>query len=172
VRIEFKDYQLRIIQGPITSGTGFVQVGSKVPIHSEDGFYHSLRARGSAFFSLPLATRNKTTFRAFAEIGLVELSSGAGYPWIHAELWVLDHPYIDRTNGQGEYSITQIPAGNYQLISHLPNWIITQRDLDPETSLTTRIHFGAPGKIGQNVIIEAGETKVVDFIFSLEDFRK
>lgn len=171
VTIEQHDMELRIRQGAI-SRVGFVKAGTNVSAVSKDKYFHSLRARGVAFFSLPFVEPDKPGTRAFTNKGLVELSSGAGYTWMRAFLFIDDHPYYVRTGAKGTFVLTEVPAGKYELVCWMPNWHIARRELDPESSQASRITFHAPIEIAREVVVRRGESKVVDFTVSESRFKK
>ncbi|RDJ93047.1 hypothetical protein B4Q13_24620, partial [Lacticaseibacillus rhamnosus] len=54
--------------------------------------------------------------------GRVELSSGAGYHWAHANLFVTNHPYFAFTDLDGRFAFDQVPAGAVKVVAWHPNW--------------------------------------------------
>ena len=58
---------------------------------SAEANFHILRGRGAPYFSLAFPEAHKPLTRTFDQPGRVELSSGAGYYWANANLFVDDH---------------------------------------------------------------------------------
>jgi hypothetical protein len=161
--IDQSDLDLAILQGNERVHAGFVRRGDEISAISRDKFYHALRASGAAFFTLPFMDANKTTKRRLEKNGLVELSSGAGYYWMRGYLFVADHPYLTRTDKEGRFKLTQVPAGKYQLVCWLPNWKIARHDRDPETALVTRVYFEPPLEQESEVEVARKGTMMADF---------
>ena len=111
VHIDFRERRLLIQQGPQPTSVGFVRRGDKVTTVSHDADYHALRGRGSAFFTLPLITPEQPAEVRLKETGVVELFDAAGYYWVHAHLFVAEHPYYARTDADGNFALGRCPRG-------------------------------------------------------------
>ena len=161
--IDQSDLDLAILQGNERVHAGFVRRGDEIAAISRDKFYHALRASGASFFTLPFMDPDRPTRRRLEKNGLVELSSGAGYYWMGGYLFVADHPYFARTDREGHFRLTNVPAGKYQLVCWLPNWKIARHDRDPETALVIRVYYAPPLEQERPVEV-TGKGKVpVDF---------
>src|SRR5262249_59710045 len=101
---------------------GFVRRGDAVTLVSRQALFHTLRARGAAFWTLTFPDPDRPLVRHFDRPGLVELSSAAGYYWMHAYLWVSDHPYLTLTDAAGRWELAGVPPGDYELAVWLPPW--------------------------------------------------
>src|ERR1700722_14988612 len=84
VRVEFRDRQMVVKQGPVTSGAAFVRRGDAIETVNLDADYQALRGRGAEVFGLPLIKPNVPSRRTLSHNGIVELTSGAGYYWQQA----------------------------------------------------------------------------------------
>jgi hypothetical protein len=171
VRIEQCDLEIRIHQGA-GGRIGFMRVGDAIEVVSRDKHYHALRGRGAAVFTLPLVDPDKPTFRTLNRTGLVELSSGAGYPWMHAYLFVVDHPYLARTNASGEFALTEVPPGSYEVVCWVPNWHTARQERNLETGHVERVFFAPPAELTRPVDLAANETASVPFTISVDTFAK
>ena len=154
VRVTQRGYRLRICEGDRESPYGFVRVGDKVTMDSDDACFHSLHASGAAFFGLTFPEPHQPLTRKLKQRGIVELTSGAGYYWMRAYLFVADVPYLTATDARGKFVLDQVPAGEYDLVSWLPNWREEHHERDPETSLITRFFFRRPLQISRRVKIQ------------------
>lgn len=171
VRIEQGDYQLDVVQGAHRGLIGFMRWGNTLEMVATRPTFHSLRAQGAAFFSLPFVEPGQIASRMLDKKGLVELSSGAGYYWMRGYLFVDDHPYYARTDAEGRYLLEDVPPGAYSITCWLPNWHIKRQERDPESSLVTRIFFAPPVELEQTVDVKAGERCRMDFAVSSRDFE-
>jgi hypothetical protein len=172
VCVEQRQAQLHVRQDRGDFRTGFVQRGQEVTLVSCDPFPHALRARGAAFFTLPFPAPPQPLRRRLEQRGLVELSSGAGYFWMRAYLFVDDHPYYTRSDAQGKFVLPQVPAGRYTLVCWHPNWQVAHYERDPETALIHRLTFCPPLEVVQEVTVVPGQTAWVQFTLSAAQFPR
>jgi hypothetical protein len=143
VRVELGDGAIRVRQGTCER-VGFVRVGDGVEVVSRDAAYHVLRGRGDDFFSLSLPAADEPRSRTFTRSGRVELSSGSGFYWARADLFVSDHPYWAVTDAEGRFALPRVPAGRVEVVAWHPSWRPARQDRDPETGLVSRMTYGAP----------------------------
>jgi hypothetical protein len=162
VRVEIRDYDYRVRQGVVESRTGFVRREDPVEIVSHQAVFHSVRARGAAFFTLAFADPEQPRERVFDRPGVVELSSAAGYFWARAHLFVAEHPYYTRTDAAGRFVLPQVPAGDYELVCWLPDWRVKDRELDSESWQVTRLTFGPPVETTQAARVLARQTTMTE----------
>ncbi len=158
MRVELRDFDYRVRQGDAEARTGFVRRGEAVEFVSRQSVFHSVRARGDAFFTLAFPDAEKPHPRVFDRPGVVELSSAAGYFWARAYLFVAEHPYYVRTDAAGRYLLPQVPPGDYELVCWLPDWRTMERELDSDSWQVARLTFRPPFEIKQMIRIVPGET--------------
>jgi hypothetical protein len=161
VRIEQRDWRLHVVQGKRDTGIGLMRCGDPIDMVSRDARLHALRARGATHFTLAFPDPDQPLSRTLNAPGVVELTSGVGYYWMRAYLWVCEHPYFALTDAGGRFVLPQVPPGRYDLVCWLPNWREEGYDRNPDTGLVTRLRFGAPGEEAQSVEIGAGERRKV-----------
>lgn len=157
VRVEMKDQRLLIQQGNAVCPYGFVQRGRAVEMVSRDAEFHSLQARGAAFFTIPFADPNVIRERTLTRRGVVELGSGSGSFWMAGFLFVDDHPYATCTDPAGRFVFEDVPDGTYQLVAWIPNWHEVERELDGDTWAVASIAYRPPIMVQQTVQVVAGE---------------
>jgi hypothetical protein len=160
VEVAFEGDQLVVKQGDRTGRTGFVKRGARVSCVSRDPRYHSLRARGAAFFALSFPTDNAPRTRTFDTCGRIELTDAAGFHWQAADLFVCDHPYYAVTDKEGRYRFTHVPVGQYELVAWHPNWQIARTELNPESTLVWRLVYGPPLERARPVAVERQRTSL------------
>jgi hypothetical protein len=159
VRVELVDRQIVVKQGDETPRqAGFVRRGDAVVMRSADPIFHVLRARGAAYFSLAFPDPDKPLRRSFDKTGRVELSSGAGYYWAAADLFVDDHPYYTHTDRDGRFTFTRVPAGPVEVVVRIPGWASARQERDPETGQPTRMSYTPAVGRKASVSVTAGKT--------------
>jgi hypothetical protein len=156
VVVELKDCRFIVQQGDAAGRDGFVRGGDCVEMVSTESVFHAVHAAGAAYFSLTLPDPDQPRRRTLDRNGLVELTSGAGYFWMRAYLYVDDHPYYTRTDREGRFVLRQVPPGRYQLVCLMPNWREAGHDRDPETSVVMRLRFRPSVEQAQAVEVGAG----------------
>jgi len=171
VRVEQRDYRLRVLQGDSDSFYGFTRQGAGVDMVSRDDTFHSLRAGGAAFFSLVFPDRDVMRTRVLKDKGLVEMTSGLDYFWMRAYLFVDNHPYYVRTDAEGRFTLRQVPPGHYQVVCWMPNWLEDHHERDPESALVARLVFRPPVEWTQEAIVGKGASCSVSFTVSRQAFQ-
>jgi hypothetical protein len=161
--VEQSDLTVRVRQGDRTGRIGFVKVGSEIEMVSRDDEYHSLRARGAVFFTLPFPESNKPIRRKLDTPGHVEFTSAAGFFWSAADVFVCDHGHCTATAADGRFTLDQVPPGEYEVVAWLRNWELLGRDRDPETGKIVRLRFAEPFRLTKQVTV--GRGKLVDVTF-------
>ena len=166
VRVEMRDYDYRVCQGESQSRTGFVRRGTAVEFVSRQAVFHSLRARGDAFFTLAFPDAEQPRERVLERPGIVELSSAAGYFWARGYLFVDEHPYQARTDAEGRFTLSQVPPGEYELVCWLPNWGEKDRELDADSWQVSRLTFHATIEEKRKVSVTPRATTNAGFTLS------
>ncbi|MFL5241199.1 MAG: carboxypeptidase-like regulatory domain-containing protein [Gemmataceae bacterium] len=166
VTVQMQNYQFHILQGKAAKLTGFIRLGDPVEMISGQGVFHSVHTNGSAFFSIPFPDRDRAVKRRLDREGMIELTSAAGYFWMRGYLFVCRHPYITRTDAQGNFDLAGVPPGDYEVVCWLPNWQEDHHDRDPETSYWTRLFFKEPLIVRRDVSLRNIQSKEVVFPIS------
>jgi hypothetical protein len=169
-RVELRDYQVHVLQGEADWPSGFVRRGGVVTMVSAQGVFHSLQARGDAFFALAFPEPGLPCARRLDRTGVVELSSGAGYFWMRSYLLVTDHPYFTHTDARGRFSLSEVPSGRYDLVCWLPDWHEAGRELDADTGLICRLTFRPPVEVLRPIRLAECQTLTVPFRLPAERF--
>jgi hypothetical protein len=156
VTVEQRDYQIHVLQGDADRPTGFVRRGTAVAFTSAQPIVHSLQARGAAFFSLVFPPDAQACARTLERCGVVELSSGMGYFWMRAHLFVDDHPYYTHTDHTGRFTLGQVPPGRYEVVCWQPDWHEAGHELDADNGLVTRLSFRPAVTATADITVEPG----------------
>jgi hypothetical protein len=163
VRVEQRDYRLQVRQGEAGGNVGFVRRGDAFEMGSAGSVFHALHASGAAFFTLAFPDSGDTASRRLEEKGLVELTSAAGYYWMRCYLFVDEHPYYTRTDGEGRFTLPNVPPGPCEVVCWLPDWREAHHERDPESGLVTRLTFRPPLEIVRPLTLTEGEARTLDF---------
>lgn len=166
VRVAYRDRRLLIEQGGDATSVGFVRRGDPVSAVNHGPDYHALRGRGASFFTLPLIERDQSSVTRLKQNGVVELTDAAGYYWLHAHLFVDEHPYYARTDAEGKFVLEHVPAGTYEIVSWMPSWHVERRERDPETAVAVRTIWAAPCERKQTIQVDAGQTHAASIRWS------
>jgi hypothetical protein len=170
VRVVIDDWQARVSQDSDGGLVGFVRRGGVVEIESHQAIFHSIRARGAAFFTLAFPAPDQPRRRRLDRPGVVELDSSNGCFWMRAHLFVCEHPYYALSRGGAGFELSQVPPGDYELVCWLPDWREASHELDADTWMTSRLLFRPPLELKQVVRVEPGKTTLTTFRVSLAAF--
>lgn len=160
--VEMNDRSIRIRQGADLHLAGFARRGTPVAMVSKEPRFHNLRARGATYFSLAFPKPNEPLARSFDKPGLVHFTSGAGYFWTSAYLFVDEMSYFTRTDAEGRFTLTGVPAGPVEVIAWHPNRKFSRQERDPESCLLTRQTYGEPLQSSARAAVVRGEISTVN----------
>ena len=172
VVVEHRDRLLHVVQGGQRTRVGFVRRGDSVTMVSRETAFNALHAGGATFFTLTFPEPDQPLSRPLCDKGWVELSSSAGWYWMRAHLFVAEHPYYTLTDGHGNFELSQVPPGHYQLVCWMPNWHEAAQTRDPESALVTRVTFHRPMELQQEVVVNGNGLAEVDFTVCAELFKR
>ena len=91
--------------------------GESLSIKNEDPILHNVHAyQGkSSLFNLAQPTRGVVTERRLEDEGVVRLKCDV-HPWMSAYVVIVNNPYVALSDKNGEFSIGDIPSGEYTLM--------------------------------------------------------
>lgn len=170
--VETNHFKMQINQDGTSSPVGFVLLGDGVDFVNKQDFFYSIRARGDAFFSIPLSNKNKPVHRVFTKPGLVTLTTGTGQFWMRSHLFVLTHSYAARCDKDGSFEIANLPPGKHDFKIWIPNWQVSEKEIDAETWEITRMEFAPPitKKFSASILPDTATTDQ-KILFSLSDIQ-
>lgn len=67
----------------------------------------------TTLFNLGLPTQDFKPKKTMRKPGLATLKCDAGHTWMTGYVWIKPHPYVAVTDAKGNFTITQIPAGEH-----------------------------------------------------------
>jgi plastocyanin len=122
-----------------------VGVGAPLDVLNSDGILHNFHTHGSKNSPINRAQpafRKKMT-ETFNQPEIMKVSCDA-HSWMSAWIVVTDHPYVDATDKNGAFKISDVPPGNH----------------------TVEVWHETLGKIAKSVTVKAGEETKITFELS------
>jgi hypothetical protein len=98
--------------------------------------------------------------------GVVDLRCNAGHVWMNAEMMVASNPYYAVTDAEGNFELTDVPPGHYDLVVWHEGWrMIGEAPLyDVMTQVRVkRPVFSAPVSWSKSVTVPPSQTVEVHF---------
>ena len=136
---------------------------------SSDATLHTIHMDGAASYNLPFPFPNQTISRDMSSPGLVNLKCNGGHVWMNAEMFVAPHPYYAVTDESGKFRLTDVPAGEYEIVAWHEGWSVIRRetafDVLTEKAVQRPI-FSDPKTQEKTVTVHADDSTSVDFVLS------
>jgi hypothetical protein len=163
VTVAIQDQQIVVQQGSEEPRrAGFLRRGDTLRMVSKATKPQTLRARGAAYFTLAFPDADQPLSRTLDQTGLVHMTSGSGFYWASAYLYVDNVPYFAYTDRQGRFTIENVPAGPIELVVWQPNGQVISQERDPEACFVTRQTYGEAIEVHRKLVLSAGQTLEVD----------
>jgi hypothetical protein len=89
---------------------------------SSDPLLHTVHMSGSADYNLPFVTAGQEISRQMTREGMVDLRCNAGHVWMNGEMIVAPHPYYAVTDAEGNFELTDVPPGQYEIVAWHEGW--------------------------------------------------
>jgi len=95
---------------------GFRVKGNKVLIKNSDPVFHNTHTyiKGRTTFNLGLPDKGTKIEKALRKSGLMSVKCDS-HPWMLGYVYIFKHPYAVVTNENGEFSVSDIPPGSYEV---------------------------------------------------------
>jgi hypothetical protein len=91
-------------------------VGQMLEIRNSDPFLHDAHAQlGSRTLFNVAIPKGRVVRKPLAYAGVVHLNCNVRHTWMHAYLFVAEHPYHAVTDAAGRFKIEAVPPGKYTL---------------------------------------------------------
>jgi len=116
-------------------------LGQTLEIRNTDTFLHDAHAwlGTRTLFNVALP-KGRTVRKPLEDAGLVQINCNVHHAWMHAYLYVAEHPYHAVTGADGGFSIDGIPPGTY----------------------TVHVWHELLGSADRQVTVESGKTTALD----------
>jgi hypothetical protein len=136
---------------------------------SSDATLHTIHMEGAASYNLPFPFPNQVISRNMGSPGLVTLKCNGGHIWMNAEMFVVQHPYYAVTDEKGSFELTDVPAGEYELVAWHEGWTVAHREATLDVLSEQRVQrpvFSEPRSWEKKVSVSPGENSHVSFAIS------
>lgn len=140
-----------------------------VHLRSSDPILHTVHMSGASDYNLPFPFANQTITRTMNREGLVDLRCNAGHVWMNAEMMVVRHPYYAVTDEDGNFRLTNVPPGEYQIEAWHEGWKVVGQGTLYDVMTQVRVQrpiFSEPMEWTKKVSVPANGTATVNFVIS------
>ena len=98
-----------------------VPVQETLTVRDSDPLLHTVQMSGSADYNLPFVLAGQEITRPMTREGKVSLRCNV-HVWMNGEMMVARHPYYAVTDEYGNFELTQVPPGDYQIVAWHEGW--------------------------------------------------
>jgi hypothetical protein len=138
-------------------------------IKSSDPVLHTVHMSGASDYNLPFPFANQTVSRTMNRNGIVDLRCNAGHVWMNAEMIVVAHPYYGVTDEDGNFKLTNVPPGEYEIEAWHEGWKVTGQGTVYDVMTQMRVSrptFSDPVEWTKKVKVPSNGTVSVNFTIS------
>jgi Carboxypeptidase regulatory-like domain len=140
-----------------------------VHLRSSDPILHTVHMSGASDYNLPFPFANQTISRTMSREGLVDLRCNAGHVWMNGEMMVVSHPYYAVTDEDGNFRLTGVPPGEYEIEAWHEGWKVVAQGSMYDVMTQMRVQrpiFSDPVEWTKKVTVPANGTSTVNFVIS------
>jgi len=138
-------------------------------LKSSDPVLHTVHMTGAADYNLPFPFANLTISRTMNREGLVDLRCNAGHVWMNGEMLVVPHPYYAVTDEEGNFRLTNVPPGEYEIEGWHEGWKVVGQGALYDVMTQVRVQrpiFSDPVEWTKTVTVPPNGTAEVKFNIS------
>jgi hypothetical protein len=146
-----------------------VPQNTSLKMKSSDATLHTVHMDGSATYNLPFPFTNQVISRDMPNVGLVNLKCNGGHVWMNAEILVVPHPYYAVTDESGNFELTDVPAGEYEIVAWHEGWNVARKEGSYDVLTEKKVErpiFSDPRTWEKTASVQAHTKAVVNFIVS------
>ena len=99
-------------------------------------------------------------------LGLVNLRCNGGHVWMNADMFVVRHPYYTVTDDSGQFELTNVPPGTYQIVAWHEGWNTEKLNAYdvPTGRMVNKPLFSEPKTWEKSVTVSGNQTSVANFV--------
>jgi hypothetical protein len=146
-----------------------VQEGGNFGMKSSDAILHTVHMMGAADYNLPFPMVDVVVTRVMRKNGTVDLKCNAGHIWMNGVIFVVNRPYYAITDEHGEFQLTGVPPGEYEIVAWHECWRVAREEpvLDVGTQTKTkRLFFTEPQTWEKKLTVAPNGRSTVEFTIS------
>jgi hypothetical protein len=98
-----------------------VPVQAILTVRDSDPLLHTVQMSGSSDYNLPFVLEGQEITRPMLREGKVSLRCNV-HVWMNGEMVVAQHPYYAVTDQEGNFELTQVPPGDYEIVAWHEGW--------------------------------------------------
>lgn len=135
-------------------------------VKSSDPVLHTVHMSGSADYNLPFVNAGQVISRPMTREGVVDLRCNAGHVWMNAEMMVAANPYYAVTDEEGNFELTDVPPGQYEIVAWHEGWRVVGESPLYDVMTQVRVKrpiFSAPVSWSKTVTVGPHQTAEVRF---------
>ncbi|MFZ0563968.1 MAG: carboxypeptidase regulatory-like domain-containing protein [Terriglobales bacterium] len=99
-----------------------VPAQATLTVRDSDPLLHTVQMSGNADYNLPFVREGQEITRPMTREGVVSLRCNAGHVWMNGEMIVARHPYYAVTDEDGNFELTDVPPGDYEIVAWHEGW--------------------------------------------------
>ncbi len=119
-----------------------VPVQATLTVKSSDPLLHTVHMSGSSDYNLPFTSEGQEISRTMTREGVVSLRCNAGHVWMNGEMIVARHPYYAVTDQDGNFELTEVPPGDYEIVAWHEGWRVVGES--PLYDIATQLRVKRP----------------------------
>jgi hypothetical protein len=142
---------------------------TSLQMRSSDATLHTIHMDGAATYNLPFPFPNQVVSRSMTTPGLVNLRCNGGHVWMNAEIFVAPHPYYAVTDESGNFELTGVPPGDYEIVAWHEGWGVVGQEAAFDVLTQRRVQrpvFTPPRTLSKKVSVGPNASATVDFVLS------
>jgi hypothetical protein len=146
-----------------------VPAKAALTMRSSDATLHTIHMDGAASFNLPFPFLGQVVSREMMTPGLVNLKCNGGHVWMNGEMMVVPHPYYAVTDTNGEFELTDVPPGQYQLVAWHEGWIVKGKEQAFDVLTEKQVQrplFSVPRTWEKSITVKPNSRSEVSFVIS------
>ncbi len=118
-----------------------VPVQASLTVRDSDPVLHTVQMSGSADYNLPFVLEGQQIARPMTREGTVSMRCNV-HVWMNSEMIVAKHPYYAVTDEDGNFQLTQVPPGNYEIVAWHEGWRVVGES--PLYDIVTQVRVKRP----------------------------
>ena len=146
-----------------------VPQGTALNMITSDPVLHNIHMTGASSYNAAFVNQNQTVSEKLNDPGLIDVQCNGGHTWMNAEILVVRHPYYAVTDQDGKFTISGVPAGQYQIVAWHEGWHIAGKenkiDVFSQTA-TQHLRYSDPLLWKKTVTVQANASTDVSFEIS------
>jgi hypothetical protein len=138
-------------------------------LKSSNATLHTFHMYGAATYNLPFPFTDQIVTRTMQTPGLANVRCNGGHTWMNAEILVVSHPYYAVTDEGGNFELTDVPAGKYEIVAWHEGWKLLRQEGAFDVLTEHKVQrpvFSEPRTWEKNVSVGERETAVVNFVLA------